>query len=216
MAVITTAVIAGVAVAGGVYKTVKGAKEERDAKNAIAGYERQGLENAYEDARVSTLGADLRREELGRTIATGTEALRGAGARGLIGGLGRLTQQSNTLNREIASDLDRQQTELERRRAEDEARIRSIREQRDISNLAGLGAKFQEGRRTQASGLQDISSGIGTAAGGFGGASAGASEGARQAASASNRGGIGSGLGRQSSQYLDGSDYQYDNGVRTA
>ncbi len=194
-------IAAGAQVAGGIYNTIQGAKEAREYKRAIAGYERQALENAYEDARVSTLGADLQREELGRTIATGTEALRGAGARGLVGGLGRLTQQSSTLNREIAADLDRQQVDIERRKAEDEARIRGIREQRDIANLGGLGRGYQEGRRTQASGLQDIAGGIGTVAGSLGGG--GASSG--QAAPAPNTGGlvnpIGSGFGGVQSPY---------------
>ena len=155
-AAITGAVSVGV----GLYKSYKGKKEQRAAQDAIDNYERQELTNAYDNLSVSTLGADLRREELSRSQATSTEALRSAGARGILGGLGQVQQQGVQVSREIGADLDQQQKQIDQLRAQDDVRIRETQELRERDDLAGLGQQLAAGQKTQNSGFQDIVTGI--------------------------------------------------------
>lgn len=138
----------------GAIKSGRGAKEAREARRAIESYERQPLENIFRDTQISRLGTDLQREEQGRFSASALDALRRGGIRGLVGGVGQLTQQSNLFNKQIASELDRQQKELDMLRAQDEASMRAIKEERDRQNLAGLGQQLQTGRAMQQQGLQ--------------------------------------------------------------
>ena len=51
------AIGAGVAAAGGAAQAISGAARARRAKKAIDSFQRQDLNNAFSDMRVSTLGA---------------------------------------------------------------------------------------------------------------------------------------------------------------
>lgn len=150
---LVSGVVAGI---GGIAKAVSGASEARRAREALANYRRQELRNVYEGVGVSTLGADLRREEAARLAATSIDALQASGARGVLGGIGGVQQQSNLVNRQIAANLDEQQKQLDRLRAQDQARIRQIQEQREVADLQGLGQQLQTGRQDLFSGLGDI------------------------------------------------------------
>ncbi len=153
----------GAAIVGGVgaiAKGITGAKQASDARKAIENYQRQELTNAYDSLSVSTLGADFQREEMARATATGVQALQTAGARALIGGIGRLQQGVNTQSRQIASDLDRQQMQIDRLRAQDETRIRQMQERREEADLAGLGQQLAVGQQNMFSGIGDISQGM--------------------------------------------------------
>jgi hypothetical protein len=150
---IASAVVGGI---GAITKAVSGASEERKAREALANYRRQELRNVYEGVGVSTLGADLRREEAARLAATSIDALQASGTRGVLGGIGGVQQQSNLVNRQIAADLDEQQKQLDRLRAQDQARIRQIQEQREAEDLQGLGQQLQTGRQDFLSGIGDI------------------------------------------------------------
>jgi hypothetical protein len=154
----------------GIIQSSQGAREARRARRAIESYERGPLENVARGMQVSRMGADLAAEEQARLGATSVDALRRAGTRGLIGGLGRLSQQSNVFNRQLGADLDRQQRELDMLEAQDEAAIRAIREERDRQTLAGLGQQLQTGRSMQQQGLQTAIGGFSQAIGSIGGA----------------------------------------------
>jgi len=164
---------------GGAIKSGQGRKMARKAENNISQYERGPLENVARGMQVSRLGADLAAEEQARLGATSVDALRRSGTRGLIGGLGRVAQQSNLFNRQIGSELDRQQREIDMLEAQDEASIRSIKEERDRQNLAGLGQQLQAGRAMQQQGFQTMTGAIPFAlsgiSGAFGGGGGGAS-----------------------------------------
>lgn len=143
-------------VAGGAVNYFEGRKRRKAAEAALAKFEYQDLENVHEGRQVSTLGADLKREENARLAATQTDALRNAGTRGLIGGLGRIQQNNNLLNREVSADLDRQQKDIDRDVANDNANIRQMTERRQSEELAGIGAELEAGRQTQANGVSGM------------------------------------------------------------
>lgn len=150
---------AGLNVVGGISKMISGSKRERQARKALEDYRRQTLTNAYDGVGVSTLGADLQREENARTSATTVDALRSMGTRGLAG-LAGITAQNNVMNRSIAADLDRQRQSIEMAKAQDEARIRQLQERREEQDLAGLGRAMEVGRQDAYSGLGDIAQGF--------------------------------------------------------
>ena len=154
------AIIGGI---GGIAKTILGASQASKARKAINKYERQELTNVYGGLSVSSLGADLQREELARATATGVSALQQSGVRGLVGGLGRLQAGNIQQSRQIGSDLDLQQKEIDRLRARDEARIRHMQERREEEDLRGLGQQQMVGQQNLFSGIGDIASIAGSA-----------------------------------------------------
>jgi len=153
MAAATTIAMAGVGLLGSGYQAIKGAKDAKDAKRALENYDRQELSNIAEGLQVSTLGADLQREEQSRLAATQVGALQGAGTRGVIGGLGRVEAGSQQMNRQIGAELDAQQKEIDRMRAQDEANIRSMQEQREQQDVAALSSQYNAGNQMMFQGI---------------------------------------------------------------
>lgn len=141
---------------GGIYNTIQGAKQARDAQDALENYKRQELTNVAEGLQVSTLGADLQREEQSRLASGQIGALREGGARTLIGGLGRVEAGNQRVMRETAADLDMQQRQIDQMRAEDDARIRSMTENREIGDLSALSSQIDAGNQMKASGIAQI------------------------------------------------------------
>ena len=161
--------IAGIGALAGGIQAISGAKQRRDAQQALEDYQRQELTNVAEGLQVSTLGADLQREEQARLASTQVGALQGAGVRGLIGGLGRVEAGNQMVNREIAAGLDMQQKQIDQMRAQDEASIRGMQEQREVSDIAGLSSQYNAGNAMMwqgiggiaQSGMSALSAGIG-------------------------------------------------------
>ncbi len=156
MAAATTIAMAGVGLLGSGYQAIKGAKDAKDAQRALENYERQELTNIAEGLQVSTLGADLQREEQARLAATQVGALQGAGARGVIGGLGRVEAGSQQMNRQIGAELDAQQKQIDQMRAQDQANIRSMQEQREQQDIAGLSSQYNAGNQMMWQGIGGI------------------------------------------------------------
>jgi hypothetical protein len=161
-----TAIAATGALASGI-QAISGAKQRRDARQALENYERQNLENVAEGLQVSTLGADLQREEQARMAASQVGALQGAGSRGLLGGLGRVEAGNQMANREIAANLDAQQKQIDQMYAQDQANIRGMQEQREVSDIAGLSSQYNAGNAMLWQGIGGIAqSGMAAAYGG--------------------------------------------------
>lgn len=157
-----TAAQGAIGLAGGAAKFFEGRKMQRQAQQLIDNFEWRDLENAYTNKQVSTLGSDLMREENARAMATATGALREGGSRALIGGLGKVVSQSNTMNRQIAANLDEQQKALDLAAAADDVRIRSMVEERQANELAGYGEMLQQGRSMKNAGFSEGLNAIGT------------------------------------------------------
>jgi len=158
------AIAAGAAAAGGAAKSIIGASRASKAKRAMESFKRQELENVTSGLRVSTLGAQLQTQEAQRRFATSVDALRSGGVRGLVGGLGQVDQQQAQVQRQISSDLDRQQMGIEQMRATDQANIRSMQEQRESFDYQMLAGQRAAGQQALFSGIGDVAGAIGFAA----------------------------------------------------
>lgn len=137
------------------FQTIKGSQEQRDAKNALDNYARTPLDNSVEES-VSTLGADLQREEQARLASTELSALQDAGTRALIGGAGRIEANNALVNRQIGADLDMQQKDIDRRISDDNARIRALQEQREREDIMGLSSQFNAGKNDMYQGFGNV------------------------------------------------------------
>ena len=153
MAAATSLAMAGVGLLGSGYQAIKGAKDARDAKSALDNYQRQEFQNIAEGMQVSTLGADLQREEQARLAASQVGALQGSGVRGVIGGLGRVEAGGQMVNREIGADLDMQQRQIDQMYAQDQANIRGMQEQREMQDISGLSSQYNAGNQMFQQGL---------------------------------------------------------------
>lgn len=163
-----TAIAATGALASGI-QAISGAKQRRDAKNALENYERQNLENVAEGLQVSTLGSDLQREEQARLAASQVGALQGAGVRGLVGGLGRVEAGNQMTNREIGANLDAQQKQIDQMYAQDQANIRGMQEQREVGDISALSSQYNAGNAMMWQGIGGIAqSGMSALSGGVG------------------------------------------------
>lgn len=158
----------GMSVVGGAYNMIQGSKQRKDAKNALDNYKRQELKNVAEDLQVSTLGADRQREEQARLSATQIDALQGAGTRGIIGGLGRVEAGNKAVNADIAANLDEQQKQIDAMKAEDDARIRGIQENREIGDINALSSQYNAGNEGFQQGIGQVIGGAGAIANKFG------------------------------------------------
>lgn len=146
----------GVSAAGSIGQMISGASRARKAKKALENYQRQELKNVTEGLRVSTLGAEMQTQEAQRRFATTVDALQSGGVRGLVGGLGAAEQQQQQVQQQIGANLDQQQAQIERMRAQDEARIQGMQEAREQQDIAGMGAELASGRQTMNAGLTGL------------------------------------------------------------
>ena len=139
-------------------QTISGISRKSKAKRALENYQRQTLKNVTDGLRVSTLGAELQTQELQRRVATSIDALRSGGTRAAVGGLPVVESQQQRAQQQVAADLDRQQQRIDMMRAQDEARIRQIQEQRESMEIAGLGSEMAMGSQMTQAGLSGLSS----------------------------------------------------------
>lgn len=148
-------------IAGGIYSAISGAKEKRDADKMLAEYNRQPLENIAENLQVSTRGADVATENQARLEANQVDALRGGGTRALVAGLGRVEAGSQAVAENIGANLDQQQKDIDQMKAQDDARIRAIQENREIADISALSSQSQAGKDAMYMGFGNIIQGAG-------------------------------------------------------
>lgn len=153
----------GTAAVGAGMTYLQGKQMEKSAMDKINQFKWKELQNPYKTLQVSTLGADLQREEAARAGATGIQALRGAEARGIIGGTGDVVQGTNKLNREAAADLDMQQKAIDMAAAGDDTRLRDMEEKRQTDELEGYSNLMNTGMGMKYQGIGDVVKGIGAA-----------------------------------------------------
>jgi hypothetical protein len=166
------AITGGLSAGVGLFNTISGAKEKRNAQKALEAYQRQQLQNEAENLRVSTLGADLQREEQAKLAATQVDALQGGGSRALIGGLGRIEAGNQNLNQQIAAGLDEQQVAIDREKMNEEIRLRGMQENRENADIEALSSQYQAGKQDMNMGIGNMIQGVGSVANQFGGAGA--------------------------------------------
>ena len=135
-------ITAGLGAGFSIYNAISEGKKKRSAQRALEGLTAPPVTNVAENLQVSTRGADLRTQEAGRNTASSVDALRSGGARALIGGIGNVQANNNAVTAEIGANLDEQQKDIDRMKAEDERRIQGVNEQRYQSDVAGLSSQI--------------------------------------------------------------------------
>lgn len=113
MAAVTSAIAAGVSLAGVGLNVAQLTKQQRAAKdaanaatsaaNAIANIKEQ---NAFKSVQVPTLGYDLAQQGFDRAAQSALSASQGAGAEGVIGGVGQIMQAQSEQELNLAAQLD--------------------------------------------------------------------------------------------------------------
>lgn len=156
-AITTTAIGAGIAA----YQVYEGQEQKSQAKDALKNYNRQDLKdsNAFKSIPINTVGSDIMREESQRTSANSIDALRNMGSRG-AGMIPGIVAQNNRMNQEQRSYIDDQISKRDYAIAGDNQNIRSMQEEREKADLAGIGQQLQVGRQDMWSGIR----GLGTTA----------------------------------------------------
>ncbi len=170
----SSAISGGLTAGYGIYSAIQAGKEKRQAKNALENYKRQQLEgtNIAKDLQVSTLGADRQLAEQSRLASTQIGALQDAGTRAIIAGSGRVEAGNQAVNQQVTADLDQQQERINQMIAEDDARIRSMQENRENADINALSSQYQAGKQDQNMAIGNIVQGIGSVANQFGPATA--------------------------------------------
>ena len=153
MAAITSAVI-GLGTAA--YTIADSEKKKKNAKQQFNSYERQELENAFEDIQISTIGTDIANEEVQRNIATMIDASQQAGFRGVVSSLPKIQSYLNANNRNIQKTIDDQVIQRDYAIAGDERQLRGIRENRDYDNLSAISSEYQAGVQGSRDGMLGV------------------------------------------------------------
>ena len=154
------AAVSGVVLAAGMgaYTIAQNEKAKREAKKALNDYERQDLENAFENIQISTMGSDLAKEEAAGNAATMIDTLQRGGTRAVLGGLPRVQEYLTGVNNQAAQYLDSQQTRRDYAIAQEEGRIRDIRENRDMQNIGALSSQINAADQNIQNGYMGIAS----------------------------------------------------------
>lgn len=161
MAAITSAAIA---VAGGAYQAISSAKQAKAAKDALNNMKIPTPTNIAEGLQVRTLGADLKKEQGAKRFNTEVDALRSGGIRGVIGGLSGANERQKAIDQEIAADLDISQERIDQIRAQDEARIQGVYENRYQNDVAALSSQYNAGQQGMMQGISGAAQGLASGA----------------------------------------------------
>jgi hypothetical protein len=113
MAAITAVITAGVALAG-LGMSVKQASDAEKARKqaesaadvAAKSIENLNTQNAYQNLAIPTMGTDLAQQALDRQNQANINALKGAGAEGVLGGAGTIAQSANEQELALAAQLN--------------------------------------------------------------------------------------------------------------
>jgi len=146
----------GIGAVTGISQAISGAKQKREAREALENYQRQRLTNVADELSVYTKGAELQREEASRLAASGVDALQRADSRSLIGGLGNVQQNNMRINRQIGADLEQQQARIDQIRAQDSQRIQGMMERREQQDINALSSQYNAGNQQMWQGIGGV------------------------------------------------------------
>lgn len=158
-----TGITALAGMGGGIAKFFEGSAMQRDAQDYINKFKWQDLQNPMANLQVSTLGADLQKEQQNLASSQDIAALQQGGTRALVGGLGRVEAQRNLTNRTLASNLDEQQKAINMAKAQQDVANQNMIEQRQANELQGYGQMLSTGFGTKYQGINDIANAFGAA-----------------------------------------------------
>lgn len=157
MAAVTGTII-GAGVAG--YTIYNSERQRKESQDTLNDYERQDLENAFENIQVSTMGSDLAKEEAAGNAATMIDTLQRGGTRAIFGGLPKVQEYLTGVNNQAAQYLDGQQTRRDYAVAQEEGRIRDMVENRDMQNIGALSSQINAGKQGVMNGVMGLGSSL--------------------------------------------------------
>ena len=172
------AVLAAAGVVGGIgagiAQITSGNKLARKAQNEIDTYQRQEFTNLADTLSVRTEAQDFQGQQADKSLATQLDFLRQGGS---FTNATAITNQSLQAKQEIAQTIQTQRNRLDELRVNEASKIRGLQEDREKSDLAGLGAQLRFGQQQKAQGIGAIGGAFGNltkaaAGGAFGGAGA--------------------------------------------
>lgn len=140
---------------GSISKHYEGKKMQKKAQKAIDNHRWETRTNPYDTLSVSTLGADLRKEQTNVNTATYIDALQSGGTRSVMGGVGRVQAQNNTIDQQIAADLDQQQKRIDFAKSQQDVYNQNVIEKRQSNELAGYGQMMNVGMGMKYQGYAD-------------------------------------------------------------
>jgi len=164
----TEMITGGLGLADGIYKAIDGGNKMREARREMEDYERQKFTNVADGMQVSTLGSDLERQEQARLSASQNQMLQDGGTRAMVGGLGKVQAGNQAVMAKTGAELDQKKKEIDMVRAEDQARIRTMQEEREKADLLALSSQYQSGKQDQNMGFGNIVQGAGMLGHGIG------------------------------------------------
>jgi hypothetical protein len=145
------AISAGIGLVSSVDQFFSSRKSQKDAEEALNNFRRQELINPYEDIQISRLKSEQQTDANLSNMATSVDALQRTGARGVLAGIPRLSENNILLQNQISQDLEQQDVNRSMLIAQGEERIRQVREARELGAIQGLGNQAQVGRQDAAS-----------------------------------------------------------------
>jgi hypothetical protein len=145
MAAVTSTIVALGGLGLSAAQAINSQKRMNDASKAAAGAvnELKAIKefNAFKQVQVPTLGFNLAQESKAQGTAQALQSLQGAGAEGVIGGVGNVVQAGNEQDLQLAAQAQEAQFKRDAMQAEAEQGIQSRKAERDFS----LGAYQLEG-----------------------------------------------------------------------
>ena len=145
MAAVTSTIVALGGLGLSAAQAINSQKRMNDASKAAAGAvnELKNVKefNAFKQVQVPTLGFNLAQESKAQGTAQALQSLQGAGAEGVIGGVGNIVQAGNEQDLQLAAQAQEAKFKRDAMQAEAEQGIQARKAERDFS----LGAYELEG-----------------------------------------------------------------------
>jgi len=169
MAAITSAIVAGAGLALNAYQTYQGVQQSEAAAKSAAdiGAQQKMLaeQNRVAGVQVPQLGYQLAQQSGAQRTANQVQALQGAGAAAVLGGLPGVGQQGTAQDLQLAAQLDQAKYERDTFVAQQEQAMqaRKVAQQNDF-----LSTQLQGAQMARAQGQNNINAGITGAAGTLG------------------------------------------------
>lgn len=163
---------AGLSAGSSIAQISAGNKTARDAKQALDSYQRQDLTNYAEGLPIRTEAQQFKAQQYDQATANALNIVQQSGNFGNVTGI---VNQNLAAKKEIAADIQTQRNKIDQLKLDEATRIRTLQEQREKDDLAGIGAQYQFGQQQKAQGVQGLASSFGQLAqlgiqGGFEGA----------------------------------------------
>jgi hypothetical protein len=159
----------------GVVSMISANKQKKAIAKEIANQKYDEVTNIGDGMRVSTLGADLQKEQQAKLAATQTSALQDGGTRAMLAGMGRVSAGSQNVNAQIGANLDEQKARIEDVTAQDNARIQGVKENRTNARLAALSSQYNAASQNASQGMANAVQGVGMAGNALANSSSGTS-----------------------------------------